>query len=229
MRVTTRPILAVFLTVLTVLTSVASAPAAARRPAGLDWKPCTDDRTAQCATLRVPVDWDDPYGRENRRRRGPPPGHRPGAPDRHAGGQPRRPGRIRRRLRARRRHVLQPGPARPLRHRRLRPARRRPQQPGGLLGRADRRGAVAAARRRRRSTRAAIAYNRRLAADCRERHRTAVRSRRHDERGPGHGRAAGRARRGEAHLLRRVVRHADRRAVRRPVPAAGSGRSRWTA
>jgi hypothetical protein len=60
-RVTTRPILAVFLTVLAVLTSVASAPAAAGRPAGLDWKPCTDDRTAQCATLRVPIDWDDPY------------------------------------------------------------------------------------------------------------------------------------------------------------------------
>ena len=37
-------------------------PAGARRPAGLSWVACADDETAQCATLRVPVDWEDPYG-----------------------------------------------------------------------------------------------------------------------------------------------------------------------
>ncbi|HET6531936.1 MAG TPA: alpha/beta hydrolase [Actinoplanes sp.] len=37
-------------------------PAGAARPDGLGWAPCADDRTARCATLRVPVDWADPYG-----------------------------------------------------------------------------------------------------------------------------------------------------------------------
>ena len=39
---------------------------------------------------------------------------------------------------------------------------------------------------------------------------------------PGHGRAAGRARRGEAHLPRQVVRHLPRHGLRRPVPRAAS-------
>jgi pimeloyl-ACP methyl ester carboxylesterase len=39
----------------------AAAPARAARPAGLVWSPCAEDATAQCATLRVPIDWADPY------------------------------------------------------------------------------------------------------------------------------------------------------------------------
>lgn len=61
MRVKTRPILAVFLTVLTAVTSVAS-PAHAVRGGVPLWKPCVPDATAQCATLSVPVDWAQPYG-----------------------------------------------------------------------------------------------------------------------------------------------------------------------
>ena len=52
----------------------------------------------------------------------------------------------------------------------------------------------------------------------RGRHRLA----RHDDRGgPGHGRAAGRARRGAAHVLRRLLRHQARCDLRRPVPGQG--------
>jgi pimeloyl-ACP methyl ester carboxylesterase len=58
-RATTRPGLAAFLVVLTVL--AAAAPAAARPSAVIEWRPCPDDATAQCATLRVPIDWADPY------------------------------------------------------------------------------------------------------------------------------------------------------------------------
>jgi pimeloyl-ACP methyl ester carboxylesterase len=58
-RATTRPILAAFLVVLTVL--AAAAPAAARPEAALDWRPCADDATAQCGSVRVPIDWTDPY------------------------------------------------------------------------------------------------------------------------------------------------------------------------
>jgi pimeloyl-ACP methyl ester carboxylesterase len=59
-RATTRPLLAAVLTVLTALVP-AAAPAAAARPAGLAWSPCAEDATAQCATLPVPIDWADPY------------------------------------------------------------------------------------------------------------------------------------------------------------------------
>jgi pimeloyl-ACP methyl ester carboxylesterase len=58
-RATTRPILAAFLVVLTILAAAASA--AARPGAAIEWRPCTEDPTAQCATVRVPVDWSDPY------------------------------------------------------------------------------------------------------------------------------------------------------------------------
>lgn len=40
---------------------VTAAPARASR-AGLEWRPCADDNTAECAVLRVPVDWAEPYG-----------------------------------------------------------------------------------------------------------------------------------------------------------------------
>ncbi|MEV8506163.1 alpha/beta hydrolase [Actinoplanes sp. NPDC051475] len=62
MRATTRPILAAFLAVLTVVTPAAAIPAQAARDRGMVWKACADDRTAQCTTLRVPADRTDPYG-----------------------------------------------------------------------------------------------------------------------------------------------------------------------
>ena len=57
----TRPILAAFMSVL-VLAGFAALPATAARPVGLKWAACTDDPTAKCAKLRVPVDWSKPYG-----------------------------------------------------------------------------------------------------------------------------------------------------------------------
>src|SRR5919199_2213179 len=44
--------------ILTVLAALA--PPAAARTAGIAWTSCLDDPTAQCGTLPVPVDWDDP-------------------------------------------------------------------------------------------------------------------------------------------------------------------------
>jgi pimeloyl-ACP methyl ester carboxylesterase len=47
------------------VTAVAPPAPASARPAALDWKPCAADgeaATAQCATLRLPVDWADPAG-----------------------------------------------------------------------------------------------------------------------------------------------------------------------
>ncbi|OJF14602.1 alpha/beta hydrolase [Couchioplanes caeruleus] len=61
MRSTTRPVLAAFLAVLTAVASVAG-PAQAARDRALTWKPCIEDKTAQCASLRVPVDRAAPYG-----------------------------------------------------------------------------------------------------------------------------------------------------------------------
>ena len=61
MRATTRPVLAAFLAVVAALTTAASPAGAARDPLSA-WKPCVEDRTAQCATLTVPADWSDPYG-----------------------------------------------------------------------------------------------------------------------------------------------------------------------
>jgi pimeloyl-ACP methyl ester carboxylesterase len=63
-RATTRPILAAFLTVLAAVATVPARPGAARaaRDAAPAWRACAEDRRAQCAQLRVPVDWADPYG-----------------------------------------------------------------------------------------------------------------------------------------------------------------------
>lgn len=61
MRAKTRPILAAFLTVLAAVASV-STPAHAVRGGVPQWTPCAEDKTAQCATLSVPVDWAQPYG-----------------------------------------------------------------------------------------------------------------------------------------------------------------------
>jgi pimeloyl-ACP methyl ester carboxylesterase len=52
-----RSILAAFLVVLTTAT-----PAYAGRSQGIEWKPCAEDATAECGTVRVPVDWTQPYG-----------------------------------------------------------------------------------------------------------------------------------------------------------------------
>jgi len=59
-RATTRPVLAAVLTILTAL-AAAAPPAGAARAAVLAWSPCTQDATAQCTTLQVPIDWADPY------------------------------------------------------------------------------------------------------------------------------------------------------------------------
>ncbi|MEV6595870.1 alpha/beta hydrolase [Actinoplanes sp. NPDC051346] len=61
MRATPRSFLAAFLAVLTSVVSAAS-PAQAARDRTLTWKPCVEDKTAQCASLRVPVDRAAPYG-----------------------------------------------------------------------------------------------------------------------------------------------------------------------
>jgi pimeloyl-ACP methyl ester carboxylesterase len=60
-RAPTRPILAAFLSVLAVLTPIAT-PVQAARPGPPVWQPCEADRTAECGTLAVPVDWAQPYG-----------------------------------------------------------------------------------------------------------------------------------------------------------------------
>jgi pimeloyl-ACP methyl ester carboxylesterase len=60
-RATTRPILAAFLTVLATSTLIAE-PARAVRHAAPDWRACPEDETAQCASIEVPVDWSDPHG-----------------------------------------------------------------------------------------------------------------------------------------------------------------------
>ena len=53
----TRSILAAFLVLVMTAT-----PADAARPQGIEWKPCAEDATAECGTVRVPVDWAQPYG-----------------------------------------------------------------------------------------------------------------------------------------------------------------------
>ena len=67
-RATTRAAWAVLLAVVTVVTATPGVGAgrepasAAGRPTGIVWRLCPDDPAAQCGTLRVPVDWDAPYG-----------------------------------------------------------------------------------------------------------------------------------------------------------------------
>ena len=61
MRAMTRPIVAAFLAILTLLGPAAPGQAARRSPAPLVWAPCSQDITTQCATLSVPLDWSDPY------------------------------------------------------------------------------------------------------------------------------------------------------------------------
>lgn len=42
------------------LAAPASAPAV--KPAAINWKPCAEDATVECGTLKVPVDWSKPRG-----------------------------------------------------------------------------------------------------------------------------------------------------------------------
>ncbi|GAA4708683.1 alpha/beta hydrolase [Phytohabitans rumicis] len=45
-----------------VLADGAAAAGSATRPAPIAWSPCPEDPTAQCATVRVPLDWAHPRG-----------------------------------------------------------------------------------------------------------------------------------------------------------------------
>jgi pimeloyl-ACP methyl ester carboxylesterase len=64
-RATSRLLTSAFLTAILGVTAAAgppaAAPAAARPTGGIAWKPCPEDRTVQCGTVRVPVDRTDPY------------------------------------------------------------------------------------------------------------------------------------------------------------------------
>ena len=56
-------LLTAVLTAATVVASLAVADAAvAARPPAIAWEPCPEDPTAQCGTVRVPIDWSRPGG-----------------------------------------------------------------------------------------------------------------------------------------------------------------------
>ncbi len=42
--------------------TLAAGPASAARPAGIAWHRCAEDPAAECGTLSVPVNWSEPYG-----------------------------------------------------------------------------------------------------------------------------------------------------------------------
>ena len=127
-----------------VLPATAGAAGTQQAPQGLTWTGCHADigPNFQCATARVPLDYDRPRGATIALALTRLPATDPGEPDRLAVPQPRRAGRLGRRLRARRRAVpVHRRGARPLRPRRLRPARHHAQHAAALL---RQRGAVAA-------------------------------------------------------------------------------------
>ena len=111
--------------------ALAAIPAADAQAASLNWTPCDDG--FECATAKVPLDYDQPKGTQISLAVIRLPGGRPGPPDRHPVHQPGRPRQLRRAVRARRGprrlHRRRPGA---LRHRRVRPARRRGQHAGAL-------------------------------------------------------------------------------------------------
>ena len=181
----------------------------------------------ECATLTVPLDYADPERRDDRARRAPGPGRRPG---RHGSAR------------------WWSTPAAP-----ARPARRTPRSAGASFGEPlldhfdivgfdprgtgdSRPGRLPHRRRARRATSrgdpdpdtpAEVADVRRgrrtssSARGCEPTVRRPGRPRLHDRGGPRHGRAAGGARRVDADLLRRLLRHQARRDVRRAVPRPG--------
>lgn len=143
-------------------------PSPAAASPAIDWRPCGDDGTAECATLRLPVDWSRPdgptFGLAIARRKALDPSARvgtlvfgPGGPgdsgvQRVTDGIDRFSDRLR--------------PA--LRHRQLRSARGRRQQPGDVLGR-PRRERPSPMIKSAAGFRATLDHNARLRADCRER------------------------------------------------------------
>ena len=102
----------------------------------LRWVSCHADvgPNFQCASVRVPLDYDRPNGRHITLALARLPATDPGAPDRLAVPQPGRAGRLGRRLRPRRRPVpVHRRGARALRPRRVRPPRHHQQLPAALL------------------------------------------------------------------------------------------------
>ena len=162
--------------------------------------------------------------RAHRAGRGAPAARRP-AEDRVAGAQSRWPGRVRDVVR--RPDGRDPG-RRPVRRRRVRPARGRGQHPAdrlpqrrGVGRRAGRRRLRHLAGRRRAGRSPQPAGGGELRAALGRRRRAGQRRHPGGRQGPGH--PAGRARRPAAHLPRLLLRHADRRQLRRAVPGQRPG------
>ena len=141
--------------------------------------------------------------------------------------EPRRPRRLRLRLRARLRAVPgQPRRARAVRPHRLRPPRREPLQRGDLLHRLRRPRRVPVRHLRLRLRHAGLGRRADRAREglrgrVRGEHRPAARPHRRRERRPRHGRHARRARRRQDQLPRLLLRHLPRHDVRRAVPREG--------
>ena len=184
-------------------------------------------RAPECADLEVPVDYDNPPGRHHRAGAGQGPGHGAVEADRVARRQPRRARRLRRRLRPGGRLHRRQGGAPRLRRRRAstRGASGAPRRstasptPSSTPSSAPTRRPTTPPRSRR------FAQPARGFAEACGRNAGPLLGARVDRgRRPRHGRPAGRARRGEAHLPRQVLRHLPRRDLRRPLPASRSGR-----
>ena len=101
------------LAALCLLACPAQASAAPTRERGIEWQPCNE--RFQCATVQVPLDYDQPRGGKISICARPPARDRSGAPDRLAVPQPWRARRLWRRLRCR-------SPARPCTRMRCAPA-----------------------------------------------------------------------------------------------------------
>ena len=174
-----------------------------RRPGAFTPEPIGGTTAAgcECATLDVPLDYDDPDGEQIEIFVGAHPGH--GRAHRRAVREPRRTGGGAERSSPRRWPRPPRGDHRALRHRRRRPPRRGRQHPDRLRGRRRRavrrrRHASTPRRTKRRSSRSASSY----VDDCAESLRRPAPLRRHARRGRGHGRGAGRHGRRPAQLPR---------------------------
>ena len=62
MRLARRGFGVVLVSAALLLTAQPALAAPASAAAGITWKPCKEDRTAECGTLRVPVNWAKPHG-----------------------------------------------------------------------------------------------------------------------------------------------------------------------
>ena len=189
----------------------------ASAPARIDWHPCPELAEVECGTLRLPIDWANPRGDgfdlAVARRKATDPSKRigvlvinPGDPggsgvNRRAGADGRLGGR-----------------AAAVRHHRLRPAWRGTQPARAVLDRGAGQATVALPDQPagvRRPRRVQPRAGRRLPRA----QRPDLRPRRHGRGGQGRRRAAQGPRRAQDQLLRRVLRHAHRPAVRRGVRA----------